>query len=130
MLQLPVVPMDPTLTQIRPGQRVRLRYGGFVPRERVRLYVASTPVLLADGFADGNGEIELEGIIPSDLDPGSHSLVLLGDSGVGFRQTVSATTSALPSTGSESATLALSALVVVMVGSVLTLLARRRRSVR
>lgn len=121
--------MDPGLTQITPGQRVTLRHGGFSPGERVSLYVASTPVLLGDGLADGNGVAEVSGVIPSGLAAGSHSLALLGDSGVGFRQTVSLSGSGLPTTGSDSTALALWAFTFMLLGLTLTVLARRRRSI-
>jgi len=119
--------MDPGLTQIVPGQNVTLRYGGFVPRERVSLYVASTPILLSDGFADANGWVEISGVIPSDLSAGAHSLVLLSESGIGYRQSVSLESGGLPTTGSDFVPLALWSFTFVVLGLALTVLARRRR---
>lgn len=105
-----------------------MRWRGFVPGERVRLYVASEPVLLGEAIADENGEVEVEGQIPFDLEPGTHSLVLASDSGVVVRQTVALSTSDLPATGTNSSGLVRLAVTVTLTGAALTFVARRRRA--
>jgi LPXTG-motif cell wall-anchored protein len=129
---LPVTEFAPDLTTIAPGQPVRLTVGGFVPGELVDLYVASTPTYLGSGIADENGFVTIEGVIPDDLEGGSHSLVLLAPvSGIGFRQEVTLETTenvgGLPTTGSEAAPLVAFGVLIALLGAGLTIVARRRR---
>ena len=105
-----------------------MTFTGFVPGEFVQLIVASTPRVIASGYADSTGSITLSGDIPETLLSGNHSLALYApESGRGIRQpiTVAKAVSALPQTGSSGSGLPTTALMLSFFGVVL-LLARRR----
>lgn len=126
-------PKTPLLTEtsLSAGAPVTLTYSGFVPGEYVQLIVASTPRVIASGYADSKGSITLSGEIPASLSAGNHSLALYAPvSGNGVRQpvTVVATAVSLPSTGtSSSSQLPLTALLL-LTGVFLIAVARRRTS--
>ena len=122
-----------TLTTETPkkGKRFKISRAGFTPRDTVSLYVASTPILLGTGIADADGVVTVEAELPSDLEPGEHTLALLSSDGtIGFSQaiTVSADdpTGGLPFTGSEIQSLLLIAGALVGFGALGTFAARRR----
>jgi hypothetical protein len=89
------------------GEPVTLEFGGFVPGEFVQLIVASTPRVIASGYANSQGFVKLSGDIPASLLAGKHSLALFAPvSGRGVRQPISVARSAgsqsLPDTGGSS----------------------------
>jgi LPXTG-motif cell wall-anchored protein len=131
--QLPAAVL--TSTPPKRGERMRIRAGGFSPRERVQIMVASDPIVLGEFDADGNGEIDAEVEIPSDLHPGDHHLAAYGlTSGYGVSQAFTIETSdgsALPATGTESRMPLAAGLGLVVVGAGFAFAARstnRRRT--
>lgn len=115
---------------------MRVRMSGFSPRERVQVTVASSPVVVGEVDADGDGVIDTEIEIPGDLEPGDHHLASYGlTSGVGFSQSFVVDAedgSALPTTGSDSVVLLLAGLLVLFGGAAMSMLAtfRVRRGAR
>ena len=123
-----------TSTPPKRGEKIRIRAGGFSPRERVQIMVASDPVVLGEFDADSNGEIDAEVDIPTDLQPGAHHLAAYGlTSGYGVSQAFtieSSDGSALPATGTESRAPLVAGLGLVVAGAGLAFAARttnRRR---
>jgi hypothetical protein len=105
ILDLPT-PSKPLLTEtvLVVGEPVTLEFGGFVPGEFVQLIVASTPRVIASGYANSLGFVKLSGDIPASLTAGNHSLALFAPvSGRGVRQPIAVTrsvnTQTLPMTG-------------------------------
>ncbi len=132
--QLP--PAQLTSNSVAKGAKVRVRMSGFSPRERVQVTVASSPVVVGEVDADGDGVIDTEIEIPGDLEPGDHHLASYGlTSGVGFSQSFVVDAedgSALPTTGSDSVVLLLAGLLVLFGGAAMSMLAtfRVRRGAR
>jgi hypothetical protein len=130
VLDLPQSP-EPLLadTALVVGERVSLEYNGFVPGEFVQLIVASTPKVIATGFADSLGRIRLTGSLPSELESGQHNLALYAPvSGRGVRQPITVEQLQLPATGMGNDLTAqlLLALLVTMFGLLQILLMKRR----
>ena len=95
-------PSQPLLvdTALVVGEQVLLEYDGFVPGEFVQLIVASTPQVIATGFADSLGRVRLTGSLPSELESGQHNLALYAPvSGRGVRQPITVEQVNLPATG-------------------------------
>lgn len=90
----------------------------------MQLTVASSPIVVGEVEADDQGAIDTEVEIPAELESGEHHLASYGlTSGVGFSQSFVVEAddgSALPATGSESARLMLSGLLILLGGAVLT----------
>jgi LPXTG-motif cell wall-anchored protein len=127
--QLPPAQLTPA--QLAKAARVRIRMSGFQPRERVQLTVASSPIVVGEVDADGDGVIDTEVEIPTDLDAGEHHLASYGlTSGIGFSQAfvVAADDApALPTTGSDSKRLALTGGAFALLGAAIAAVAARRR---
>ena len=127
--QLPPAQLTPA--KLAKAAKVRIRMSGFQPRERVQLTVASSPIVVGEVDADGDGVIDTEVEIPGDLEPGDHHLASYGlTSGVGFSQafTIDAEDgAALPATGSDSTRLLLVGGVLALLGSAMAAVAARRR---
>ena len=101
ILNLPQSP-QPLLadTALSVGEQVAIEFDGFVPGEFVQLIVASTPQVIATGFADSLGRVRLTGSLPSELESGQHSLALYAPgSGRGVRQPITVEQVNLPATG-------------------------------
>jgi LPXTG-motif cell wall-anchored protein len=120
-----------TRAKIAKAAKVRVRMSGFQPRERVQLTVASTPIVVGEVDADGDGAIDTEVEIPADLDAGEHHLATYGlTSGIGFSQVFMVEAedgSALPATGSDSNRLLLVGGAFALMGSAMAAMAARRR---
>ena len=87
-------------TALSVGEQVAIEFDGFVPGEFVQLIVASTPQVIATGFADSLGRVRLTGSLPSELESGQHSLALYAPgSGRGVRQPITVEQVNLPATG-------------------------------
>ena len=87
-------------TALSVGEQVAIEFDGFVPGEFVQLIVASTPQVIATGFADSLGRVRLTGSLPSELASGQHSLALYAPgSGRGVRQPITVEQVNLPATG-------------------------------
>jgi uncharacterized delta-60 repeat protein len=133
VLDLPL-PTQPLVadTALVVGEAVTLEFGGFVPGEFVQLIVASTPQVIATGYADSAGIIRLTGSLPAGLTNGQHSLALFAPvSGRGVRQPITIEQAVLPATGMDGDLGAYLrfALLVIVVG-VFPVVLRRGRTVR
>ena len=115
--------------RLRPGTVWRLTLTGLVPTSEARVELYSTPRQLWVGRADATGAVSADITVPSDVEPGNHTLVFAG-TGIGgpFRSEVPVVIAALdqrlPATGSNSALPVATALVVV---GLLIMAAGRRR---
>jgi hypothetical protein len=112
------------------GEQVLLEYDGFVPGEFVQLIVASTPQVIASGYADSLGRIRLTGSLPSGLESGQHNLALFAPvSGHGVRQPITVEQLQLPATGmGHDLTAQLLLAVLVTMFGLLQFVSKRRRS--
>lgn len=111
------------------GNRLFVRFSGFVPFEFVRLIVASTPQVVGSGYADAQGDVELTGTLPLDLAPGDHRLVVHAPtSGRGASQSISVEVPQLPATGVNSS-LVLS-MTLIAIGTAFYAVRRRTRELR
>ena len=91
------------VSQLAMTDDISVTFGGFKPGEFVQLIVASTPQVIASGYADAQGFVTLTGAIPTDLATGEHTLAVYAPvSGVGFSQPItvvaSPTTTVAPTT--------------------------------
>lgn len=85
--------------------------------EFVQLIVASTPQVIASGYADTRGFVTLTGLLPSSLALGKHTLAVYAPkSGAGFKQAITVSQASLPKTGSNVPVLGLLALMALMTG--------------
>ena len=110
------------------GTEVTATAGGFAAGEYVQLILASTPRVIASGYANAQGVVTLRGTIPANFASGRHTLAVLAPAtGTGFKQTVTISDLPLPATGSEVDGLLVVALLAVVVG--LVILLRRRRPI-
>ena len=88
-------------TTLYAGAPVTVSVDGFIPFEYVQLIVASTPQVIGSGYADAQGIVTITGNIPQGLTSGTHTLgVYAPQSGIGFTQSITVTTTLLPATGS------------------------------
>ena len=77
------------VSQLAMTEAISVTFGGFMPGEFVQLIVASTPQVIASGYADAQGFVTLTGAIPADLATGDHTLAVYAPvSGVGFSQPI------------------------------------------
>lgn len=65
-------------SSVAPSSTVALAASGFVPGERVQLWMHSTPQLLVATVADANGAVSLEVAVPAGAELGSHEFRLVG----------------------------------------------------
>jgi LPXTG-motif cell wall-anchored protein len=109
------------------GATIVATHKGFVPGEKVQLFVASTPRLIGTGIANRSGLVTITGKIPSNLGIGKHTLALYAPvSGIGFRQTINVGAGTLPATGTNTEGPFVSALLMLVLGSMFLLWTRRR----
>jgi len=112
------------------GQFITVSADGFVPGEYVQLILASTPQVIAAGYADASGSITLTGGVPSDLATGHHTVAVFAPgSNQGAQQAivVGAGAGELPSTGTNLTPLLELAFAVLAAGAVIVLVRRRPR---
>jgi hypothetical protein len=107
------------------GGTVGFTVGGFVPGVTVRLVVASDPQVLGSGLAGADGLVAVSGVIPLDLSPGRHTLAVIDENGVGFRQAIMVSGEVLPATGGVPVSPVVPLLLVVF--GVLAMAGSRRR---
>jgi hypothetical protein len=117
-------------SSVAPGGRVTISGGGFAPGAQVQITVASTPTLLATVSADGSGSIQATVTIPSNLEPGTHTLSATGANPAGgtLVLTSTITVSGLALTGSNTGVLVGVALALLGAGVLLVVVTRRRRA--
>jgi hypothetical protein len=121
-------------TDLVVGEPISLEYGGFVPGEFVQLIVASTPRVIASGYANSLGFIKLSGDIPANLLAGNHSLALFAPvSGRGVRQPITVSGmiagATLPKTGGDSG-LSVALNLLLIGATTLTVVRFRRRRIK
>ena len=103
-------------TSVAPGGSITFKGGGFAPNSVVTITLHSTPVELGTTNADAQGNFSVQVVIPSDTEPGAHTLEAAGVDPNGNPLTVSQaitvasnaevagqtqTSGALPFTGSD-----------------------------
>ena len=110
------------------GGEVTVTFGGFAPFEFVQLIVASTPQVIASGYANAQGVVTLSGSIPADLASGNHTLAVYApESGTGFNQPITVAGLVLPATGWSGAELLYGwAMLMILLGVIWHFIARRR----
>jgi hypothetical protein len=135
----PTTPTTPTITlsvsRVTAGAPVSLHAAGFAPGEIIEVSLHSTPIALGTLTADGEGEVDGTVTIPADVEPGDHTLLLVGLTS-GSRvsaplEVLGATTApgeprAIPATGSASGGLAAVGMSLVLAGLALVAGGRRR----
>lgn len=67
-----------TVTQVPKDESFAVEHDGFLPFEQVTVGVASTYQVLRVGYADADGRFSTEVSLPSDLEPGRHTVSLRG----------------------------------------------------
>jgi len=119
---LPLVQLvtSPVLNQ---GEALTISIGGFAPNSRVQAVIASSPQLVGQATTDSTGVATIDVAIPLDLTPGDHTLAIIDENGVGFRQVLQVTAQQLPATGGNSHLLL--TVVVLITGAGLLLATRR-----
>lgn len=108
------------------GGTVRITVDGFAPGVTVRLVVASDPQVLGSGVAAADGLVSVSGVVPLDLSPGWHTLAVIDENGVGFRQAITVSAPVLPATGGVPVSPVVPLLLVVV--GVLAAAGPRRRA--
>jgi hypothetical protein len=118
-----------------PGKKVVKVYKGFQPGEKVTLTMHSTPATFGPFTADANGEVTVEFTVPAGAEAGTHTLVLNGDAGTYFQETITVaagtglaetSSSSLAYTGADVALpLALGAGLLALGGGALVVSRRR-----
>ena len=111
------------------GVNVSATQTGFTPGETVQLIVASTPRIIGTGVADQSGSVTVDGIIPTDLEAGVHTLALYSPAnGLGFSESFTVGPVTLPATGTNTKTpLVLTLLLLIGGAMVLTMNSRKRK---
>ncbi|MGA1566214.1 MAG: hypothetical protein ACO39Q_08380 [Ilumatobacteraceae bacterium] len=105
---------------------MRITVDGFAPGVTVRLVVASDPQVLGSGVAAADGLVSVSGVVPLDLSPGWHTLAVIDENGVGFRQAITVSAPVLPATGGVPVSPVVPLLLVVV--GVLAAAGPRRRA--
>jgi hypothetical protein len=121
-------------TTLTAGQKVPLSGSGYAPNSAVSLYIYSTPTLLGTVTTDAQGSFATTVTIPATLAPGTHHLVSAGVDPSGnvryLRSDVTVTTPSgqLAWTGFETTPVVLAGGLAVLLGIVLVVVTRRRRT--
>jgi hypothetical protein len=124
----------PVPTTLTAGQSVPLSGSGYAPNSAVSLYVYSPRTLLLTVTTNAQGSFSTTVTIPADLAPGARQLVGAGVDGSGnpryLRSDVTVTTPSgqLAWTGFEPMPFVLTGGLAVLLGIVLLVVGRRRRT--
>jgi LPXTG-motif cell wall-anchored protein len=116
---------------VAPGGTVTITAEGFEAGETVEATLHSTPIELGTTTADGDGNVTMTVTIPSDVEPGAHTVELRGLSS-GRTVTLPLTIvgvedpRALPATGRTTGPLATTGAALLAVGAAALLASRRR----
>jgi LPXTG-motif cell wall-anchored protein len=138
---VPPVPVDPKVTlsatSVVAGGDVTLTGVGFTPGETVDITLHSTPISLGSATADQEGTVVKTVTIPATLEPGVHTIEIVGQtSGVTVSTQIEVTAvettdpNTLPATGSASGELVALGLALVAFGSASLVAGRRRQAAR
>ena len=123
----PVVPsVHASVGSVVAGGSVTLTAVGFLPGETVDVTLHSAPISLGSAKADAEGGLVTTVTIPADVEPGVHSIELVGEtSGVEVAVEVEvlpaegAAAGGLPATGSASGELTVAAALLIALGAAL-----------
>ena len=134
----PVTPKgSASVSAVTAGGSVTLRAVGFAPGEQVDVSLHSTEVALGTFTADAAGAVEGDITVPADVEPGHHTIVMVGQTSgtlvevpIEVLPVVVDDPNQLPATGSPSAPLASVAVALLVGGGALVAEGRRRREVR
>lgn len=74
----PELTINLSVHEVQQGEQLVIRGGGFVAGEDVSAVVRSTPVTLAPGVADANGDVVFTFNTPADFALGAHTVTLTG----------------------------------------------------
>lgn len=134
------------VTVAPPGATVAVDCGGWLPNSEVQVFVLSEPRLLGTADVDAEGNLAADVTLPTDLEPGDHTLRLSGTNSQGEPQTVDiaftvegeeaptarpeqpAAGAGLPVTGDDSLLFGLLALGLFTAGGGALYAARRRNA--
>lgn len=117
------------------GRTIRLSIGGFGPNAFVEVFILSEPVYLGRFQSDSNGVVSIEATIPESVPAGDHNVIASGTDPSGKPFSVAAAValgpapSGLALTGQNASSLAALAGLLIVVGCVGTVAARRRMTV-
>lgn len=95
----PAVPTGVSVTEARFPIALR----GLEPFSYVEIFANSTPVLIASGFADANGEFTTTVALPANLAPGDHSITATITSSSGAKTSLTIVTFAVTANGKLAA---------------------------
>jgi len=56
------------------GKKIEVEANGLTPNSAVRIVMRSEPIVLGEGNADSDGSVKLNVVLPSTIEPGSHTL--------------------------------------------------------
>jgi LPXTG-motif cell wall-anchored protein len=126
---------DGSVTEVQPGAvievlgdgQVGVVASGLTPGETAEFVIMSTPTLLGSYTVSANGTIKAQTSLPDGIGLGNHTLVVASptvQASLGLK--VSATPSTLPTTGSSSDNTTQIALFLMVGGSMVAFLRRRR----
>ena len=91
----------------KPGDTVAVGGSGFTPNEAVRFTLFSEPMVLGTVIADSNGLASLVFLVPSNTEPGPHTVEMLGlSSGKRLTASLQVTPSTTTTTTSTTTTIA------------------------
>ncbi len=116
-----------------PGGTMTASGGGFRPGSPVSGFVLSTPIQVAQGTADANGNVVFTFRVPTALAAGAHSVELRGVDPAGRARVVSApftvagTSGSFGVTGGDAGGIAALGAAFLFAGAVITSQTRRRR---
>lgn len=114
------------------GRTVEVTFGGFAPNSMVDLFIRSEPVYLGRFQSNASGVVKTSVTIPDSVAAGEHNVIATGTDpsgapiSVAAAVTVGPESSFLALSGANSGNLAALAGLLIVVGSVGTIAARRR----
>jgi hypothetical protein len=106
---------DPTVTR---GQQVTVTGDGFAPNQALRVTFATGAISLGTTTSDASGRFTAPVRIPTTAPAGSHRILVAGSGATGTQREVAATVTVnLTATGRMTVPLALTGLVVLLLGA-------------
>lgn len=114
---------SPDQLAFEPGSEVRITGDGFGANAAVSISVYSTPRLLSEVVADGDGSISAAVVLPADLEFGTHTISAIGLAPSGEARALSLAIevgpSTLPFTGFDATVVVVTAIGSLVAGFVL-----------
>lgn len=117
-----------TTKTVAPGGDVQVSGSGFLPDSDVTITLNSTPVLLKTVKTNSSGSFSTTVTIPTNTALGSHTLVVSGKDANGntVSSVLSLNVAVLPATGNNASSAAILGLSLLLLGSGLLLVCRRK----